>query len=160
AERESGLRLAGALGDFWRLRGHYAEGLHWLEEALERTQAEDRESRTGESGTGEGGAGTGLDGARHEVGCAGEYRCHGDGSARAEAPLVEGLALAERRQDPIAIVKAYTYLGLCTVLAGETAEGVRLLQEALRRWETLSDHQGIGETQFYLGLAADITGDI
>src|SRR5262249_20151665 len=44
--------------------------------------------------------------------------------------------------------------------AGETAEGVRLLQVALLRWEALSSAQGLGETRFYLGLAADITEDI
>ena len=33
---EMGLRLAVALGRFWRMRGHYAEGRAWLREALER----------------------------------------------------------------------------------------------------------------------------
>jgi tetratricopeptide (TPR) repeat protein len=33
-EAEKRLRLAGALGEFWRVRGHLSEGLRWLETAL------------------------------------------------------------------------------------------------------------------------------
>ena len=33
---EKGLRLAGALGGFWMIRGHWTEGRGWLKEALER----------------------------------------------------------------------------------------------------------------------------
>jgi predicted ATPase/DNA-binding SARP family transcriptional activator len=33
-DAESGLRLAGALGRFWYVRGYFSEGRHWLEEGL------------------------------------------------------------------------------------------------------------------------------
>ncbi|MBK8552244.1 MAG: tetratricopeptide repeat protein, partial [Ignavibacteria bacterium] len=34
-EEEKGIRLASALGSFWKIRGHYSEGRQWLEKLLE-----------------------------------------------------------------------------------------------------------------------------
>jgi hypothetical protein len=78
--------------------------------------------------------------------------------ARARAVLKEALALAERRQDPTALAEANTYLGHATVVAGDVEEGTRRLQEAVRRWEALGNPHGLGETLFYLGYAADVSG--
>jgi len=40
-----GLRLAASLWEFWWIRGHLAEGRHWLDEALERGASEPPELR-------------------------------------------------------------------------------------------------------------------
>lgn len=39
-----GLQLAGTLGYFWKLRGHYQEGLYWLERVLAEAPAEPEKS--------------------------------------------------------------------------------------------------------------------
>ncbi len=40
AQTELALRLSGALWRFWYIRGHYREGLHWLEAVLELPQVD------------------------------------------------------------------------------------------------------------------------
>ncbi len=35
---EGAVRLAGALGEFWHVRGYYAEGQHWLERVLRKSE--------------------------------------------------------------------------------------------------------------------------
>ncbi|HEU5439526.1 MAG TPA: AAA family ATPase, partial [Ktedonobacterales bacterium] len=146
AEREAGLRLAGALGWFWLLRGHHAEGQRWLEEALSRApkagEADDAAART-----------------RALVLLGRILLVQGD-FARAQAPLEEGLALAEQRRDSAATAEALAQVGLCAVYAGEVAEGTRRLQEARRHLEALGDPQGLGVALFYLGLTAAATGDV
>src|SRR5207244_1882805 len=46
AEREAGLRLTGALGYFWHVRGYHTEGRRWLGQAL--ADAPPGEGRAGE----------------------------------------------------------------------------------------------------------------
>jgi predicted ATPase/DNA-binding CsgD family transcriptional regulator/transcriptional regulator with XRE-family HTH domain len=70
------------------------------------------------------------------------------------------LALAERAPDPTAAAWAYTYLGLGAVTAGDVAAASDLLGEARRRWEALGNPHGLGETHFFLGVAADLMGDV
>jgi predicted ATPase/DNA-binding CsgD family transcriptional regulator/transcriptional regulator with XRE-family HTH domain len=147
SEREAGLRLAGALGYFWYVRGYHSEGRRWLEEALARST--------------QGVAGAGGDPAARTraLVALGPLLMVQAEYAHARAVLKEALALAERQQDPAAIAEASTYLGHATVVAGEVEEGMRRLQEAVRRWKALGDPHGIGETLFYRGYAADVMGD-
>jgi predicted ATPase/DNA-binding CsgD family transcriptional regulator len=147
AERQAGLQLAGALGDFWWRRGYYAEGRCWLEEALDSAPAEE--------------GGEGPDPAvriRALVPAGGLLVVQGE-VVRARAVLEEALALAEQRQDPAATAQALTYLGLGSVIAGDVAEGIRRVREARRRWETLGAPYGLGLALLYLGYAADAMGD-
>jgi predicted ATPase/DNA-binding CsgD family transcriptional regulator/transcriptional regulator with XRE-family HTH domain len=154
AEREAGQRLAAALGYFWYVRGYHTEGMRWLEAALARAPQETQ--REDEAETGEG-----VDSAART------RALIADGPllmvqaqyTRAGAVLKEALALAERRQDPIALVEANMYLGNVTVLAGNVEEGTRQLREAVRRWEVLGNPHGLGETLFCLGYAADMVGE-
>ena len=146
-EREAGLRLSGALGYFWYVRGYHSEGRRWLEEALARPRER---------------GGAGLDsGARtRALIAAGPLLMVQAEYARSRFVLKEALALAEQWQDRAAIAEATTYLGHATVAAGGGDEGRRLLQEAVRHWDALGDPHGLGESLFYLGYAADVMGDV
>jgi predicted ATPase/DNA-binding CsgD family transcriptional regulator/transcriptional regulator with XRE-family HTH domain len=145
ADREAALRLAGALGWFWLTRGYYTEGGHWLEEALAHAPQ-------GESDSPETRARALLVAGALLV-LRGEF-------AQAQAALGEALTLAEQWREPAAAAMAFTNLGIGAVFTGETAEGTRLLQEAQRRWTALGARAGLGQTLFYLGLAAEASGDV
>ncbi len=142
AEGAAALRLAGALGWFWAVRGYHAEGRRWLEEALARSPEADASVRLGASLR------------------AGLLLTTQAAYARALAALEEARALAEQQHDPGAIAEALTDLGFRAVLAGEGAEATRVFHEARRRWEALGDPWGLGLTLFYQGLAADALGDV
>jgi predicted ATPase/transcriptional regulator with XRE-family HTH domain len=144
AEREAGLRLAGALGYFWYVRGYHTEGRRWLEEALARAPQ---------------GEGVDLAARTHALVAAGPLFIVQAEYMRARDALEEALRLAERRQDPWATAAASAYLGLGMVLAGDVEGGMQWLQDALRCWEALGDSDGLGETLLYLGYAADEKGD-
>ena len=146
AELEAGLRLAGALGYFWYVRGYHSEGRHWLEEALARVSRE------------RGGAGLDSAARTRALIAAGPLLMVQAEYARSRLVLKEARVLAEQRHDPPATAEATTYLGHATTVAGGWREGRRLLQEAVRRWEALEDPHGLGETHFYLGYAADVVG--
>jgi predicted ATPase/DNA-binding CsgD family transcriptional regulator len=143
AEREAGLRLAGALGDFWWFRGYHAEGRRWLEEALARAQQ---------------GAGADLAARTRALVFAGAILTNQGDFARARALLEEALALARRRQDLGGIVQALTFLGACAMRAGHTAEAVPLQEEALRRARELGEPSRAGVTLNVLGAAAQAQG--
>lgn len=147
AEWEAGLRLAGALGYFWYLRGYHTEGRRWLEEALACAPQ------------GKAAAGMNSDARTRALIAAGPLLMVHAEYSRALAVLKEGLALAEYQQDPAAIAGASTYLGHAAVVAGDVEGGTQRLQEAVRRWESLGDPAGLGEARFYRGYAADVMGD-
>ncbi len=141
-EREAALRLAGALGGFWRLRGYQVEGVCWLEEALRRAPEAEAAVRT-----------WALLGAGVLLTEQGEFD-------RAKALLEEALAEARRRQDAAALAQALIQLGYRAVLAGDWAESTRVLQEALRRCQELGDPHAIAFTLLWLSQAAFAQGHV
>ena len=142
AEREAALRLAGALGLFWVLRGYHAEGLSRLDEALAKAPQADLAART------------------RALTYAGLILMHQRSLERAQDMLEEALALAEERGDGVAAVEALTYLGGRALYARDMAESGRLLHEALRRGQELGDPFTLGSTLFWLGVRALEAGSV
>jgi predicted ATPase/DNA-binding CsgD family transcriptional regulator len=142
AEREAALRLAGALGLFWVLRGYHAEGLNRLEEALAKAPLVDVAART------------------RALTYAGLILMHQRSLARAQDMLEGALALAEERGDGLAAVEALTYLGGRALYARDMAQSGLLLHEALRRGQELGDPFALGSTLFWLGVRALEAGSV
>jgi non-specific serine/threonine protein kinase len=140
-EPEQALRLAGALGYFWWLRGHNAEALQWLEEGLRLASDADPAIRTW---------------ALLRAGFLLTYR--GD-LQQSKALLEAALVLAQARQDRTAITQSLTYLGLRATFARELTEGRRVLREALQRAEALQDNYQIGIAHSTSGYLASVQGD-
>jgi serine/threonine-protein kinase PknK len=137
------LRFATALGYFWRRRGHLSEGVRWLEEALDRALGASTEADTAVRAS-----------ALVELGAILNEQGELD---RAKGVLEEALALAQQRQDAVAIAKALTALGTRATFAGDGTVGARLLREALHRWQELGgDPHYIVTTLFFLSIAASL----
>ncbi|MGO8950280.1 MAG: LuxR C-terminal-related transcriptional regulator [Ktedonobacterales bacterium] len=143
-EREAGLRLALALGYFWRFRGYHGEGANWLERALVRAPHVEEANPAVRTR------------ARVEAGALLVF--HGD-AHHARAVLEEALALARQQQDATAITQALIFLGTCALYVGEAAQAVPLLEEALRRALSLGDPPLIGNAQYFLGATAQAQGN-
>lgn len=139
--RAQALRLATALGYFWRRRGYLTEGTHWLSEALGHPSMSNAEPDPGlrlwaliELGV-----------ILTELGT----------FDRGRVALNEALGLAQARQDAAAIAETITALGTIAMLDGDEVEGARLLDDALNRWRQLDDRlHAVGVTLYFLGMAA------
>jgi predicted ATPase/DNA-binding SARP family transcriptional activator len=163
------LRLAGALGRYWQVRGLFREGREQLEWALAAGDGEDR--------TRQAAGGGGLDGYRIS-----EERAAGlspaDCAARAKAlswsgflALYQGdhpaarvqcersLALWRRLGDTKGIAGALGCLGIVTKDVGDSASAETLFHESLSLWRERQDPVGIAGTLGYLGILAANRGD-
>jgi predicted ATPase len=110
-DAETGLRLAGWLGDYWATRGLLREGLAWLEGALERS--------------GPGGAqGRALTEAGWLAASQGNYD-------RAEAAFTHAVRLARDRDDAAALALALRRHGTMCLWRGDNPQAAVDLQEAL-----------------------------
>ncbi len=137
---EIAVRLTGALPEFWRVRGHLAEGRAWLERALslaDRTPA-------------------GLQ-AR---------ALHGAGAlARAQGDIAEAIARLTAAQDAWRAAGDQGALGrtlgvLATTVAGqgEYERAIALDEQALAIFESIADQRGTADTLNRLGIVASDRG--
>lgn len=125
------LRLCAVLGSFWKLRGHWSEGIQWLQQALELDPDEPGpEARRLRAGV--------LYGLARLVGDQGNY-----GAARSF--YQESLRLRRELGDKRSIVQSLVGLGWVCCLHGEPAEGRAWAEEAQAISQELNDqpHQRI-----------------
>jgi len=120
-----GLRLAGALGRFWEVHGHWTEGRAICAEMVARPDPADQAAR-----------------AKVLV-CAGNLAlCQGD-STEARRVYAESLALRRQLGDQPGVAQSLNSLGLIAWTRGEFAESQHLYEESLAVRRELGDERGV-----------------
>ena len=138
---EVGLRLAGALTWFWRMRGHLSEGRRWVEATLTAT------------------AGS-ADHYRVKALVGGAFLVHGQGDyPRAICDGEEGLALAKSFGDSAAAGWALHVVGRAARDAGDYERGVKILDESLGAFQEAGDVLGSSYSSWLLGSLLRDRGD-
>ncbi|HEU4323655.1 MAG TPA: BTAD domain-containing putative transcriptional regulator [Roseiflexaceae bacterium] len=140
------LRLAGRLGRFWLLRGHFAEGRRWLGAALAVPP--------GPSPVAEEGRWRGL--ALYSAG----VLAHTQGDyAEARARFLDNLALRRASGDRRGLAVALNSLGGIAVTEGDDAAAARYFGEALLLHQELGEQENVGAVLGNLGAVAVRRGD-
>jgi predicted ATPase len=145
------LRLAAALWFHLEASGALAEGLYWLEEALERAAAGWDEAGADEPAMPERGADTARSArAKALIGAANLRRRCGD-YPQAEVHARRALAMCLDRGDEWGIAAAQHILGRALRDQGDFGGAAPLLEESLARYRALEDGEG---TALLLGSLA------
>ncbi len=137
------LRLAAALGYFWWIHGHIAEGRRFLEHLLERVPEGVADPHTRASALRSLGIGLLLQG---EV-------------ERARRALEEGLAVARSTGEARSIAFSLACLGRYETLVGKPEESISFSEEALARSREANDTWSTARALHELGIAALHAGD-
>jgi non-specific serine/threonine protein kinase len=138
---ELGLRLSGALGGFWHMRGHFSEGRRWLEKSLLRGSNSPNHVRAK---------------AINEAGWIAVFQSDG----RARVLLEEALSLRRELGDKEGVATSLATLGHAVLHRGdkERLEALCEEAEALRR-EPL-EQRSLGHLLYFLALAALVGGEV
>jgi tetratricopeptide (TPR) repeat protein len=137
----SALRLAGALGLFWDVRGYYAEGREALERGLER-----------------GAVAPGAIRAK-ALGWAGRLAWFLGETERAKALLEESRDLSRELRDPQGVAFALNFLGLLAYGQADYEAARPLFEESLALSRELGDKWGIAFSLSNLAGIARSSGD-
>jgi len=141
-DRQLGLRLAGALGLFWRSRGYFSEGRQWLAKLLDNRAglARTRElARVLES------AGT-LAWAQGEM-------------ALARALIEDSLAIGHELNDDRVIAQALNSLGTTLLNLGQPDRARTCFHESVEHFRAVHEAWGEADGLNQLGIAAMMVGD-
>ena len=181
-DRSLGLRLAGDLGLFWSIRGHYREGRRWLEEALARRPAAEAGVRAaalthagnlaywlGELGRAEAEYDEALalwrvagDPVRVARGLlnVGNVALEREDYVRARVLYEEALAIDAATGDRQTRVRLLNNLGALADMQGDPARALTLYEECAGVWRELGDTYGLAQQLCNIGDAASALGDL
>jgi predicted ATPase/DNA-binding SARP family transcriptional activator len=140
---EAGLRLSGALGRFWEIRGHYGEGRACLTLALLRRET--------------GGRGRARAKALNVAGVLAYYQGE---YATAEAAHQESLALFREHEDSSGVAWVLNDLGDVAGARGDDESAQALFTESLALFRRLENKQGIAKLLHHLGRLVRDQGDL
>jgi predicted ATPase/class 3 adenylate cyclase len=140
---ELGLRLAGALGEFWYARGHYREGKGWLEGVLAKDGGSTLAATRAK--------------ALEAVGWLANERGDIEG---AEAAAEEGLSLsAQAGIESTRNASFLRILGATARIRGDHERANELYKESLALSREAGDRWGIAQSLINLGSTAHMQGD-
>jgi predicted ATPase/DNA-binding SARP family transcriptional activator/DNA-binding CsgD family transcriptional regulator len=135
------LRLAGALGEFWHVRGRLNEGRRWLEAALAKGDALPVSARAK---------------ALAPAGCIaweqGDYE-------RSIAFSEESLALSRKLEDMVGATAALSNLAWAALYQNELRRASKLAEEAMTLQRVSADTGGIVHSLLILGMVAAVQRD-
>ncbi|MBA2450600.1 MAG: tetratricopeptide repeat protein [Chloroflexi bacterium] len=141
-EGELGLRLAGALGWFWSVRGYWTEGRGWLEAALAPAGPSRRARARADALWG-----------------AGLLAWHQGERAAARAQLEESLEIWRELGDPSGVAYTLGLLGLVSWSEGDETAGRLLFEESLAIRRDVGETWGVALALGVLGRMALHQGD-
>jgi predicted ATPase len=135
------VRLAGALAEYWRVRGRLTEGRMWLDAALRMRPAEETGSRA-----------RALHGAGVLDSIQGDFK-------RARARLDEAFRLRVRLGLRGEAAATLNQIGLIALERGELEEGERLCREALEMRREVGDEAAVAGSLNSLGGVLQFSGN-
>jgi len=138
-EGEPALRLSGALGEFWHVRGHLEEGRRWLEAALASEVNAPARIKT----------------LLHAGWLASEQMDY----ERSEALGEEAVTLAREQEDSAATARALYSLGAQTLYQLDFDRAAALCEEAAQLQRSVGDIAGLARTMQASGLIATARHD-
>jgi non-specific serine/threonine protein kinase len=141
---ELGLRLAGACGRFWRLRGYFREGRSHLSAALSQAKADSPTAARA-----------------HALYRAGVLAYLQSDYLAARSLHEESLAIWRKLGEVgrTGVAEALEMLGEVATEEGDYPAALKLFEEALAIFKTLKDTRGVSDVLMQLGWAAMRTGD-
>lgn len=135
------LRLAGALGRFWLIRGHWSEGREWLRKIITGVQSSDAMQRA------------------RALASAGALSWALDAYEEATLFGEQSLRLCQLHRDDWGTAYAQTLLGIVAARQGHAQRATYLLEESLAGFRTLQERWGMAYALDNLAYVAREAGE-